>query len=344
MTDAERLIADSATRLFASHCDKETCARAEEGVFPASLWRLCDEAGLTDAWQDEPPNRFNIGNVATIVRIAARHAVPLPLAETNLARMMLTAAGMAVPTGPLTIGPVVPDQHLSLGTGPIGRLDRLPWGRDAALVALARDGEAECTLLLLQPSAPETGWNYAREPRDSVVIDAAPIATGHGWSPLTLALYGAVLRAAQMVGAMETILDLTVRYATDRVQFGRPIGKFQAVQQQIAVLASHVAAASAAVRGAVDASTDGPAAFEIAAAKLRAGEAAAAVSEIAHQVHGAIGFTHEHELHRYTRRLWSWRDEFGSESIWAMRIGRLVSGLGGEGLWPFLTDPQANQI
>lgn len=343
MTEAERLISDSATRLFAAHCDKETCARAEDGLFPASLWRLCDEAGLTDAWQDELPDRLNIANVATVVRIAARHSVPLPLAETNLARMMLTAAGMGVPTGPLTIAPVLPDQHLSLGTHPM-RLDRLPWGRDAAIVASAWDGKAGRTLLFTQPFAPEIGWNYAREPRDSVVIDAAPLAAGCGWSPQILTLYGALLRAAQMVGAMETILELTVRYATERVQFGRPIGKFQAVQQQIAVLASHVAAASAAVRGAVDASTNGPAAFEIAAAKLRAGEAAAAVSEAAHQVHGAIGFTHEHVLHRYTRRLWSWRDEFGSEATWAMRIGRLVSGLGGEGLWPFLTDPQAKQI
>jgi len=77
--------------------------------------------------------------------------------------------------------------------------------------------------------------------------------------------------------------------------------------------------------------------FAIAVAKSRCGEAAGKVAEIAHQVHGAIGFTHEHRLHHLTRRLWSWRDEFGVESDWSIELGRLAAAKGADGLWPLLT-------
>ena len=137
-----------------------------------------------------------------------------------------------------------------------------------------------------------------------------------------------------MTGALETILSLTVRYAQERVQVGRPIGEFQAIQQQISVLASHVAAAVAAAQGAIDRAARSDADFEIAAAKTRIGEAAGISAVIAHQVHGAMGFTHEHSLQLSTRRLWAWRDEFGSEAEWAEWIGRAVARVGGSGLWP----------
>ena len=189
------------------------------------------------------------------------------------------------------------------------------------------------------------GWNYAREPRDTLLFDNHPLAPdaiappGTGLRYDDLFFRGALFRAVAMAGALETVLELTVNYAKERIQFGRPIGKFQAVQQQIAVLASQVAASSAAAEAAIDAATEGPAFFEIAAAKARIGEAAGIVAAIAHQVHGAIGFTHEYSLHRSTRRLWAWRDEFGTETEWMAWIGSTVAKVGGEGLWPFLTAP-----
>jgi alkylation response protein AidB-like acyl-CoA dehydrogenase len=152
---------------------------------------------------------------------------------------------------------------------------------------------------------------------------------------------GALMRAAQMAGAMEAALDLSTRYANDRVQFGRPIGKFQAVQQQMALLAEETAAALVAVESAAIAVAQGRASvdFAIAAAKTRAGMAAGRVAEIAHQVHGAIGFAEEHALHYLTRRLWSWRDEFGDESYWASALGQRVAAAGADGLWPLITTP-----
>ena len=132
----------------------------------------------------------------------------------------------------------------------------------------------------------------------------------------------------QMVGALEAILDLAVAYANERVAFGRPIGKFQAVQQSLARLAGEVAAALAAAGSAADTMataemSDDGAFLEVASAKIRVGEAAGEGAAIAHQVLGAIGFTREHVLHRYTRRLWAWRDDFGSESHWAVKLGQL---------------------
>ena len=100
---------------------------------------------------------------------------------------------------------------------------------------------------------------------------------------------------------------------------------------------SHTAAAGIAAANAFRAADRGDPAFEVAAAKVRTGEAAGLGAGIAHQCHGAIGFTYEHSLHFVTRRLWSWRAEFGAESHWAAHIGREVASRGGEELWPHVT-------
>ena len=135
-------------------------------------------------------------------------------------------------------------------------------------------------------------------------------------------------------------MDLAVTYAQERVQFGRPISKFQAVQQNLAVLAGQTAAAVAAANlGIAALSHPDPAreAFLIAVAKTRVGEAATLACEIAHQVHGAIGFTKEYALQLSTRRLWSWREEFGGDPEWAARVGAYVCANGADDFWPMLT-------
>jgi acyl-CoA dehydrogenase len=131
------------------------------------------------------------------------------------------------------------------------------------------------------------------------------------------------------------VLTMSTQYALDRVQFGRPIGRFQAIQQNLAVMAGHVVAARAAADMAAEAWSD-PDLLVVGAAKIRAGEAAGVVAALAHQVHGAIGFAREHALHRFTRRLWSWRDEFGNESFWAKRVGAMAQEAGADGYWPMV--------
>jgi acyl-CoA dehydrogenase len=150
--------------------------------------------------------------------------------------------------------------------------------------------------------------------------------------------YGAAVRAAQMTGALERILMQTVEYARTRVQFGKPIAAFQAIQQQLAVLAGHVAATGIASDTAFDDLAHAARrARSVAVAKIRAGEAASAATSIAHQVHGAIGITKEHSLHFATRRLWSWRAEFGAEAYWAEQLGRAACSAGADAYWPAVT-------
>ncbi|MBX6377451.1 MAG: hypothetical protein IRY95_02790 [Clostridia bacterium] len=197
------------------------------------------------------------------------------------------------------------------------------------------------------------GRNLAGEPRDEVSLDGVRVAgdavrvAPADVDERRLYLLGALARSALMAGALERVLELSVGYAGERVQFARPIGRFQAVQQQLAVLAGEVAAAgvaaeaaAAAVEAAMGAEAGDAwraAADAVAAAKVRTGEAAGVAAAIAHQVHGTIGFTHEHVLHHVTRRLWSWRDEFGTESLWADRLGAAVAARGADALWPFIT-------
>ena len=152
---------------------------------------------------------------------------------------------------------------------------------------------------------------------------------------------GAAARAMQMAGALEAVLDLAVGYANERVAFERPIAKFQAVQHNLARLAGETAVAIAAAGSAADAIAhaagfDEGVFLEAASAKIRVGEAAGEGAAIAHQVLGAIGFTQEHTLHRFTRRLWAWRDDFGNESFWAVKLGNMVAAKGADALWPML--------
>ena len=150
-----------------------------------------------------------------------------------------------------------------------------------------------------------------------------------------------VMRSVQTAGALQAVLDFTVRYSNERVAFEKPIGKFQAVQHNLARLAGEVSAAMTAAHSAADAIARGAefddAIFlEATAAKIRSAEAAQEGAAIAHQVHGAIGFTNEHILHRYTLRMLAWRDDFGNESYWAVKLGNLVAAKGADGLWPML--------
>jgi acyl-CoA dehydrogenase len=186
----------------------------------------------------------------------------------------------------------------------------------------------------------EPDVNLALEPRDTLVWEGAPVIAAAPASRLPadgVRLYGALVRSAQMAGGLEYLLAQTVRYVSERKQFGRAIGSFQAIQHQLALLAGHTAAAGIAAANAFRAADRGDAAFEIAVAKVRTGEAAGLGAGIAHQCHGAIGFTYEHALHFVTRRLWSWRAEFGAEGYWAAEIGRGVALRGGDALWSHIT-------
>lgn len=152
------------------------------------------------------------------------------------------------------------------------------------------------------------------------------------------ALFAAMMLAAKMAGALQAALDLSVEYTRQRQQFGKPLAGFQAIQQQLAVFAEETAAANMAAAAAFSAANRGDAWFEIACAKLRANQAARVSTGIAHQVHGAMGFTAEYRLQHLTRRLWKWGSEHGNERFWSDRIGARVAERGAENFWADLTE------
>ena len=347
MTDS--LVFDAAARLFADLSTEAVINQAEAGAWPEALWRAVEDAGFLDvlAVDDAPFSFAGFADAGAILRAAGQHAVPLPLAETMLARWWLAGAGLAAPPGALTVAPVERADRLAIAVGRggcrvTGSAGFVPWARQAARIVVLASGY----VALVAPARADLrpGANLAGEPRDDVGFDvevgdgaAAPVPSA--FDGALLAGLGALCRAAQMAGAMEAALALCVQYANDRVQFGRPIAKFQAIQHQLALLAEQVAAARVAADAACAAvaARGGAAGFAIASAKIRAGEAAGKVTDYAHQVHGAIGFTHEHRLHHLTRRLWSWRDEFGTESAWSIELGRRIAAGGAEAMWPTIT-------
>ena len=339
---------ETATRLFDDHVTPGLLASAERGVWPADLWAAVEAVGLTKALVPEEAGGFGIPPVDALrlLRAAGAAALPLPLAETMLASWLLAGAGLPIPDGPLTVAAGdgvrlsrnANTWHLS------GRAPLVAWGRDANAVALLAisAGQPYVVLLLRGVARFDHGANVAGEPRDTLHVEAhisaelvAPAASGLG--PPQVRAAGAATRALMMAGALQRLSAMTVQYATERKQFGKPIGRFQAVQQNLAVLAAEAAAAIAAADLAAEGFAEGIRLPAIAAGKARAGEAACVGAAIAHQAHGAIGFSYEHSLHFLTRRLWSWRDEYGGEAEWNLRLGRHVASAGADRLWSEIT-------
>jgi len=341
----ESLVTETAERLFADLATPEAVNAAEAGTWPAELWNAVAEAGFLDALGGDAGGTLDgLGDAVDIVRAAGRHAAPLPIAETMLARWLARRVGLAPPEGPLALAVEGPEDRVELRRIGVdwqlsGMARGIPWARNARGLVVSTG--AAVAVVVPVGAVIEPRKNLAGEPRDDITLDLKLDARSVAGAPMdadAAVVYrlGALLRAAQMAGALEEALQLAVTYAGDRVQFGRPIAKFQAIQQQLALAAEQVAAAGVAVASAVAATGSSDLAFAAGAAKLRVGEAAGKVCDIVHQVHGAIGFTHEHRLHQLTRRLWSWRDEFGIESAWALELGRLVASQGADGIWPFL--------
>ena len=184
------------------------------------------------------------------------------------------------------------------------------------------------------------GRNIAGEPRDDLTFDAAVAdfsAPRPGDAPMQVRKAGGAIRAIQIAGAARRTLELTARYSSERRQFGRPITRFQALQGNLAVIATETAATTAAGDAAAAAFDQGLPDFAIAAAQARASKAASIIAALGHQVHGAMGFTSEYRLHRLTRRLWSWRDEFGSEAEWNRMNGRAIAAAGADHIWATLS-------
>ncbi|SDX55146.1 acyl-CoA dehydrogenase [Geodermatophilus africanus] len=354
MASDQDLVIETVRDILSAH---EPFALTADTAWDAGLWADLAEAGLTGVGLPEEAGGSGgeLADAVAVVRTLAAGAGAVPVAEQLLAAgPALLAADLDLPdpAQPLTlaVAGAVHAEPSDDGDGP-GRWTLTGTATDVAWAGVARhvvvlaqppEGIEGAVLALVDAEglATSDARNLAGEPRGSLVLGGAP-ASG---ALLTPAYAGevraryALARAVQLAAALEQVLAWTVQYAGERHQFGRPLGRFQAVQMELAEMAGEVSAVTALVDAAVQALERGEdVVLPAAAAKVRAGAAVEVVARLAHQVHGAIGFTQEHKLHHLTRRLWSWRDEAGSELTWSQVLGVGLLAEGGDGLWPALT-------
>ena len=208
--------------------------------------------------------------------------------------------------------------------------------RHAAAVPLAETDVlaswlATATGLTVPASGPLTVTvsHQAGEPSATIGFDSGE-CTAKLTSELAdeLNIRGAWARCIQIVGALDAAADSTISHITTRIQFGRALSAFQAVQHALASMLGEIERARAATQLAVSAAdqfgfADPRTRYAVAAAKVTVGRAVAPVTRIAHQLHGAIGTTAEHPLWRATIQARTWADEFGSVGSHAAALGEL---------------------
>jgi acyl-CoA dehydrogenase len=349
--ERDHIVADAAARIFADHADPQTVNKAENGIWKQPLWHALADAGLPLAWVPEAlgGSGASLAEGFAILGVAGRFALAVPLAETLAAGWLLAHAGLEAPATPMTLAPARPHDRITVDAdGRLsGRAIGIPFAQEAQHIVVLADAGKQWRIALVEVKdcRLSEGTNLAGDAANVVALDRVkPLRSApapNGFAQLSLMLMGSTIRSLQIAGALEAILSLSVAYANERVAFERPIGKFQAVQQNLARLAGEVAAALAVAGSAADTiaqadTFDDAAFFEAASAKIRTAEAATEGAAIAHQVFGAIGFAKEHVLHRFTLRMLSWRDDFGNESYWAAELGKHIARRGADEFWPLV--------
>ena len=320
--------------VFAAHRES-----FEPGEGLAELWSQLGELGLVRLTGSEESGGSGAGwaEAAELLRAAAANGVQAPLAEHDLlACWLLEVAGL----------PVTDAQRTACLLDETGTARKVPWASASQrVVVIWHDGtthrvdDVDTAALTVTP-----GRNTAGEPRDTVVadlaaLDGAPVsdAVVDQWS-----LRAALVRAIQVTAALDTIVDMSVAHTTERTQFGRPLAKFQAVQNLVADAAAEATLARAATDGALAEAVrsewgSDALPFLVAVARSCAGHAASVVVRNAHQAHGAIGTTREHRLHEFTNPALAWRAEYGSVQQWDDQLTEYATSAGAEGLWALVT-------
>lgn len=307
---------------------------------PEAVWATLSEVGLARLTASEESGGSGAGwsEAAALLRTLAAAGVAVPYAETDLL------------AGPVRRAAELDDSSGETATvavlGSDGTAHRVPWaGATTTVVCIRRSGD---------------GYEVADVATDrldltsAAGISAVPTAsvrppTDAGWAPVeraaveALVLRGALARAVQSVGAMEGMLSSSIAHATERNQFGRALAKFQSVQNLVVDLAAEAMLSRAAVDSALADALAGDltgelSGFRVAVARSVVSQAVAAAVRNAHQVHGAIGTTHEHTLHRVTLPALQWRAEFGSASFWEGFLTRSAVAGGMDGAWPMIVE------
>lgn len=354
------VLTEASTRLFAEVSDYAAVQAAEAEGWSPTVWQAAVEYGFTTASVPEESGGSggSLADACEILRVVGAHAAPIPLAETALlGGWLLAGSGLPLAEGPLTVPPGRPDDALEIHYGDDGSatlrgvLHRVPWADRAERLVLLDEAGAGAARRVLSIARTdyqtERMTNLAGEPRETVTFDGARIdgasiaLAGDGITGEALRARGALSRVMLMAGALEAMLDLTLEYTEGRKQFGRPVSRFQAVQQHLVWSAQDAALVRNAANIAARQTTRGDGRFEIAAARVLANECATTATRQCHQAHGAMGITQEHALHHLSRRLWAWRSEWAAPDEWSRRLGRHAIDAGAPNLYPLITSGSA---
>ncbi|ORB88558.1 acyl-CoA dehydrogenase family protein [Mycobacterium persicum] len=305
----------------------------------AALWGRLDDLGLVRLTGSEESGGSGAGwyEAAELLAAAVRHAVRIPLAEHDLLACWLLQANRMPADSAVRTVCLLDDRGIA---------EDVPWasGADRIVVVWHTGSGYQLADVAAESLVITAGTNLIGEPRDTVSADPAVLRGVPVAMPVvaTLSRRSALVRAIQVCAALDRIVQLSIEHATSRVQFGRPLSKFQAIQHLIADIAAEAALARAATESALtDAVRSEWSApnldFLVAVARSCAGQACSVVVRNAHQVHGAMGTTHEHRLHEYTRAALAWRSEFGSVHYWDEQVTRAALKAGSAGLWSLIT-------
>lgn len=307
------LLSDALRQLLEDQCTPQLVRAIEAGQSPAGFWASLEQSGFADALVSEAQGGAGLAlaDVFPLLELCGTFAVPVPLAHTMLARPLLAHAGMERPQGSIAIAAAAARTAEGI------RCALVPFGRVADWVLTPVDG---ATLLLPISHARSMPGVFpldaTLEWSEAACAQGRRVAGRHD-----LAILQGCSAAAEIAGALMNTFRRTLQYANERQQFGRPIGKFQAIQHQLSVLSEHAFAARMAAQIGCHSATCTPDRLRVAVAKARTSEAALEVAALAHSIHGAIGFTAEFDLQLYTRRLHAWRQAAGSESYWHAVLG-----------------------
>jgi alkylation response protein AidB-like acyl-CoA dehydrogenase len=290
MSEERELLRDTVAALVEKHASPTAVREAMTSPrgYDESLWQLlCEQVGAAALVVPEELGGAGgeLADAAVVLEELGKALVPTPLLGTTLAELALLAAdepdtdAIEKLAEGASIGAVVFDAgHVVNG--------------DIADVVVAADGNTLTRWTSFTAHPVETMDLTRRlgrvEPQETTAVGADP----------GLADTAAILLAAEQLGAATKCLDLTVEYTKDRVQFGRPIGSFQALKHRMADL--YVAVQSA--RAVVDAAIAEPSATSAALARVAASEAFSNVAAEAVQMHGGIAITWEHDIQLYFKR------------------------------------------
>lgn len=311
------MFAEAIDDILKDQCTPAVVRAIQAGESPAALWDAIASAGFLELLSAEADGGAGLSpaELFPVLRCFGHYTVPVPVAQTIVARA-LVGSQLVLPSGMVTLAQTFhrdASGTLSCGLTPYGML---------ADYVLTRDGDG---LLLLPCAAAKrvgTGVQNCLTATLTWPDDSGSTRALQGGAMLPA--FAAALHAALLSGAMSRVFEMTLQYCNDRVQFGKSLGKFQAVQHQLSVMAEHTAAASIAAEAAFQGAENAPSLLTAAMAKSRTSEAAVLVASVAHALHGAIGVTEEYDLQLLTRCLHEWRTAHGSEAYWNTVIGQQV--------------------